>query len=104
MGLSIWVEALIVDRVAEGDMTHNVSGMWREAGIYEALYESEGKRVKEILPALKIGLGDMLNRPEAYKKYEPSNGWGTYRDAVRFLVDIIQNFGEYPEGVIKVSR
>lgn len=104
MGLDIWLTATIETEVVDKNITHNVAPMWREAGIYEALYESEGKTAKEIIPVLLKGLEDMVNNPSKYEKLNPDNGWGSYGGAVRWLTDLITQFIDYPDGIIGISR
>lgn len=38
MSLDIWLTATIETEVVSKNITHNVSKMWREAGIYEAIW------------------------------------------------------------------
>jgi hypothetical protein len=104
MSLDIWVTATVTHDVVSKNITHNVNGMWREAGIYEDLYRSEGKTVSEILPNLEAGLALMKTEPERFKPHSASNGWGTYEQAVPWLEDFIEQIKEYPDGVIGISR
>ena len=84
--------------------THNLVSMWQEAGVYSALYESDGARAGNLLDALRIGLADMTNRPEAYRALSPSNGWGSYEGAVDFLESLIRKCTEFPEARVRVCR
>lgn len=93
-------EAILFDR----NITHNISEMWNEAGIWEALYESDGEKPSEIIDVLKKGLKDMNDRPEFYKQFNPSNGWGDYDGAISFLTDVIEACENFPDAVINVSR
>jgi hypothetical protein len=86
------------------NITHNVNGMWRKAGVYEALYESEGKRSGDYLETLEAGLTDMLERFETYKAMDAPNGWGKAEHACAFLWAVIQAVRENPDGVFHVSR
>lgn len=76
--LTVENEASVVDK----NITHNLNIMWKEAGVYEVLYESNGKTAEEILPTLKLGLQQLLAEPERFKKYDPPNGWGSYKVAL----------------------
>ena len=69
--------------------THNLVPMWREAGCFDALYESQGKLASTLLPELRAGLARMEASPEDFKKLNPSNGWGNYETAVSFLKEVI---------------
>lgn len=104
MGLDIWLTEKVETEVVSKNITHNVNKMWIEAGIYEALYESEGKTAKDIIPILIKGLENMVQNPSKYKKLNPTNGWGSYDGAVRWLTDLIIEFKDYPDGIIGISK
>ena len=104
MSLDIYLTAVIETEVVSKNITHNVSGMWTEAGIYNSLYNSAGKRAKEVLPNLEVGLALMKAYPERFKKHSAKNGWGTYEQAVPWLEDLIEQFWKYPDGKIDVSK
>ena len=65
--------------------TGNVYPMWIEAGVDEALYESEGIEAASIIPILEDGIRDMENCPHTYIAMNPPNGWGDSVGALRFL-------------------
>ena len=66
--------------------THNVTPMWHKAGVYDALYMSDGQLVTEqYLAVLRAGIEDMKAKPEAYRELNPPNGWGKYESALGFL-------------------
>jgi hypothetical protein len=104
MGLAIGLTAVIKTTVVDKYITHSLSGMWKEAGIYDALYGSGDKTAKEVLPVLKEGLAKMKADPERFKKFNAPNGWGTYSQAVPWLEELIMEFEECPDGVVWVSR
>lgn len=86
------------------NITHNLTPMWKEAGVYVALYNSEGMEANEVISVLVDGLIDMTKHPDKYKKLNSPNGWGTYDNAVRWLAELIERFKENPDGVIEVSK
>ena len=104
MSLDISLFEKIEAEVVNKNITHNLGPMWKEAGIYEALYESEGKKAKEVLPILKKGLLKMIEDPEHYRKFDSPNGWGLYENAVPWLFNLIEQFEKHPEGIIRISR
>ena len=103
MGLDIGLK-VVTEVVVDMNITHNLGKMWQAAGIYEALYLSEGKTAKEILPTLKEGLAKMIANPEKYHALSAGNGWGTYRQAVPWLIELIEQFELYPDGKVWVCR
>lgn len=86
------------------NITHNVSGMWCKAGCYEALYESENKKAKDVVGFLIEALNEMILHPFDYEKLEPDNGWGTYKDAIHWLLDVSIACTKYPDATIRVDR
>ncbi len=90
--------------VFDSNMTHNVSGMWREAGCYDAIYNSEGLLASECLPFLKKGYEYFKKNAKELKKLEPENGWGTYENAGKFLEELIEGCEKYPDGKISISK
>ena len=109
------------------NITHNLSRMASEAGIYEALwrphrlkdgynipeddyeaeYEFEYENpsfARDIIRKLTIGL-DLLKRdPEHFKKFNSENGWGLYENFVPFVEEYLRACQEYPDAQIMVSR
>jgi hypothetical protein len=94
---------LYLDDEWVGNYTHNVTPMWRKAGCYEALYRSDGKKAKDVLPQLVDGYCAMFRDPQAYEALNPSNGWGCCETATKFLADVIEKFRAQPEATVRVS-
>lgn len=104
MSLDIWLTEKVETEVVSKNITHNLSIMWKEAGIYDALYLSEGKMANEVLPLLEDGLKVMVSDPERFKQFDSANGWGLYKHAVPWLSELISAFKEHPNGIIGISR
>lgn len=85
------------------NITHNLGKMWREAGVYDALYNSDGDYAIQHIATLEGGLADMLLEPEKYKKLNPLNGWGDYEGAIEFLKEVLNRCREYPKAIIRIS-
>ena len=104
MSLDFSVYAPIITDVASANYTHNVTRMWKEAGVYDALYMSDGKQVKDIIDELNSGLSNMYANPEKYIAMNPTNGWGSYESALDWLKQLISNIESYPDGTICISK
>ena len=102
MSLDIWLTAVRPTQVFDANITHNVSAMWRKAGIHDALYESKDKTAAEVLPELRTGLMLMRDDPDGFRALNPPNGWGDYDSALKWLETLIAAFEECPDGVIGV--
>ena len=104
MSLDISLRATIETTVVDKNITHNLAQMWREAGVYDALYNSEGCIAGDLLPTLERGLRDMIANPSRFKHLSADNGWGTYEQAVPWLSELVREFKKYPEGIISISK
>jgi hypothetical protein len=104
VSLDISLSAVIETTVVSKNITHNLTRMWQEAGIYDALYNSKGKTAKEVLPTLEDGLKLMISDPERFKKFDSDNGWGLYKNALPWLAELVVEFKQYPDGVIDISK
>lgn len=92
----------------EFNITHNLTKMADEAGIYYAIWRPEElfkvPKCKDVLDIIKEGYKKMLDDPERYKKFNPSNGWGNYSGFCEWIEKLISAYEENPEAVIRCSR
>ena len=88
----------------DGNVTHNLTGMWSEAGIYDVLYNTEGEQIGIYLDKLASALEDMRRYPDKYKEHSPINGWGTYEGAIRFLEALVKSAQEWPQARIHIWK
>ena len=89
---------------SDANITHNVTPMWHLAGVYDALYNSDGTHAGDWLGALRVGVRDMQDRPAVYEALNPPNGWGTYEGARRFLERSLAQCERHPKALIEVSK
>ena len=85
------------------NITHNVYRMWRLVGVYSALYESEDKLARDVLPALRKGVETMRAMLDDCRKLNPENGWGNADGALRWLEEWTASCEKYPNARIEVS-
>lgn len=86
------------------NMTHNLAGMWRKAGCYDALYMSDGLRADRVTDAIREAVARMEASPITYEALNAENGWGTYEQALPWLRSVLAAFEEYPAAIIHVSK
>lgn len=67
-----------------GNYTSNVSGMWAEA-LGMQLRDTDGMDVATAAPILRAGVDAMKADPDGYRLRYPTNGWGDYDGALRYL-------------------
>jgi hypothetical protein len=115
------------EEIYSANITHNLGEMADEAGLYEALWRpyrlKEGYNVpeddyeverefesncviqaKEIIPILEKGLKELVSHPEKYKKFNPSNGWGSYESLIKFTKAYLLACIANPEAEIETDR
>ena len=88
----------------ETNITHNLWSMWLKAGVYDALYMSEGMKASEVLPVLQAGYDRMLADPPTYEALNAPNGWGTYEQAMPWLKRLIDGFSQHPKGKVWICK
>ena len=100
-------EEIETNKVYSANITHNLTKMAAEAGIYEYLWRPDEIKItkaKELIEPLRQGLHNLKSYPEKYKKFNPENGWGSYEGLVKFIDNYLNACYEYPDADIEVSR
>ncbi len=90
--------------VFSNNITHNLGKMFDEAGAYDILWHGDGKKAGDVVATLEQSLLKMKADPAHYLKFQPSNGWGLYANAVPWLKEVIKACKEYPDTFIECSR
>lgn len=90
----------------DDNITHNLGEMADKAGIYKALWQPEeidAKYAKDIIPIIEKGLADLKARPDYFKRFNSSNGWGMYKHFVPFVQKYLNACKENPDAEIHIS-
>ena len=93
--------------VYSANITHNLTDMASEAGIYKHLWRPDEiniTKANQLILPLREGLALLKSDPERFMKYNPDNGWGNYDGLVRFVKKYLSACEEYPDADISVSR
>lgn len=101
------VHELETELVYDCNITHNLTPMASEAGIYEALWRPEeinATKASDIIDLLESGLSKMKANRKHFEYFNASNGWGTYSTFVPFVEKYLEACKEYPNAIIEVSR
>jgi hypothetical protein len=88
------------------NITHNLGKMAGKAGIYQVLWHPNDNgqvTAGDILETLKSGYSDLLNRPEYFKQFDASNGWGTYEHFVPFVKSCLDACESNPLALVRAS-
>jgi hypothetical protein len=82
-------------------ISHHSDPIWREAGVYDVLYLSEGKLPKDIIDTIRKGLISMISNPDRYMHLHPS---ASYDGSFEFLWRVYLSCMEYPDATISISE
>jgi len=88
-------------------ITHNLSEMARQAGIYNELWrprELDLKYAQALIVPLQRGLESLESNPIFYAKFNPQNGWGSYSGLVAFVSEYLEACMAHPRALIEISR
>jgi hypothetical protein len=106
MGLDVTLTQVLPVAVYSGGITHNMSRMANEAGIYEPLWapaESGVTKAHDLIEPLTKGLELLKSDPERFKAYNPANGWGSYEEFVRWLTEYLAACTLYPDADVSAD-
>jgi hypothetical protein len=93
--------------VYTANITHNLTTMASEAGIYQYLWRPDEINISkagELIEPLRKGLALLEGDPERFKQFNPSNGWGDYDGLVEFVRRYLKACEIYPTADVSVWR
>lgn len=93
--------------VYAANITHNLNSMAEAAGLYQYLWRPEEVAIRyaaELIVPLHEGLARLKSNPEKFRSLNPSNGWGTYDDLIRFVEQYLEACIAHPMSRVSISR
>lgn len=97
-----------VDDSAHLGITHNLTTMADQAGIYKALWRPDelfaDPRARDIEPLLRAAIPDLIARQEHYEQWNPKNGWGSFETLIRFVRTVHSLCVAYPDAYVYACR
>lgn len=93
--------------VFEANITHNLTRMADEAGIYKHVWRPEElgiTKAGQLIEPLSAGIALMKSDPERFQKHDSPNGWGLYKNFLPWLEKYLAACEEFPEAEIEVIR
>lgn len=91
----------------EFNITHNLTEMADKVGLYKVLWRPEENGItyaKQLIDPITKGLEELKSKPSYYKKFNPSNGWGSYDGFIDWLERVNKACREYPDAEIEANR
>lgn len=89
------------------NITHNLTRMAREAGIYKAVWRPEEcgiTKAKHLIPVLRNAIEEMKTNPDGFKIFDSPNGWGLYENFLPWLERYLAACIRMPKAKVWVSR
>jgi hypothetical protein len=93
--------------VYDRNITHNLTRMADALGVYKCIWRPDEIAItsaSELVEPLTRALCEIVVSPADYRRYEPSNKWGTVKGFTKFLADYLSACLDYPHASIEVSR
>lgn len=106
MSLDIDLVQTMPTSVYSANVTHNLAGMAREAGLYQCLWHPGDVGVthaRQLIEPLRAAIVAMLADPERFRRYNPANGWGDYEGFLAFCRRLADACEEYPDAEVEAS-
>jgi hypothetical protein len=93
------------NRVFEANITHNMSRMAGECGLYEPLWRPQeigATRAAQLIEPLRDGLAILNSDRDRLLEFNPTNGWGSYELLVEFTANYLAACERWPEAEVSV--
>jgi len=103
MSLDISLTKMAETEVYEANITHNLNEMADRLGIYKLLWrpsEINIKKAHQLITPLIEAIEIMESYPSVYKKYDDTNGWGTYDDFLPWLKNLLNACLKHPQAKV----
>jgi len=107
MSLDVSLTAIRPSVVFCYNITHNLTEMATDAGIYKHLWRPKEINITtaaQLIEPLRVGLELLRSDPERFKQFNPPNGWGDYDGLVKFVAAYLVACENNPDAEIYVSR
>lgn len=90
------------------NVTHNLTAMAEEAGVYRALWRPEelveNPRLLDIEPVLREGLERLEADPKHFEAMNPRNGWGSRQNLVEACEWVLEYADLCPLAMVEACR
>jgi hypothetical protein len=88
------------------NITHNLTDMAAEGGIYKLLWRPEENGIKnagQLIEPLRKAIADMEAEPARFKVHNAPNGWGLYKHFLPWLVNLLDACERMPDATVRAS-
>lgn len=106
MSLDVYLEKMEPVDVYWRNITHNLTKMASEAGIYKHLWHPEELGItyaRDLIEPIRAGIARLIAEPDRFKAFNPSNGWGSYEALLEFAQEYADACERHPEATVRTS-
>lgn len=89
------------------NITHNLSAMADQCGIYKHLWRPEEidiKKASQLIEPLKEAVIKLKENPDQYKLLNPKNKWGSYEGFLLFVEAYLKACIDFPNASVRTTR
>ena len=107
MSLDVYLKNETGEELYSRNITHNLTDMADEAGIYQFLWRPEEigiTHARQILDVLSFGVALLATQKARFEKFNSPHGWGMWEHFLLFCADYLQACRDHPDALVKVSR
>jgi len=107
VSLDVYLSKVQPTEVYSANITHNLTEMASEAGLYQVLWRPEElgfTKAAHLIGPLTAGLARLKADPARFKKFNAENVWGLYEHFVPFVENYLRACEEHPDADVEVSR
>lgn len=104
MSLDIYLNKTTTVNVHKQNITHNLSSMAKQLGIYDFLWGEQERSAGDMIKPLNIAIRLLNKNIDHYKKWDAENGWGTAEDFLLWLEELLGACIDNPSAEISVSK
>lgn len=106
MSLDFYLQRVQPMEVFSRNITHNLTKMAEEAGIYKHLWHPDEigiTKAYELIKPLTVGLDLLKSDPARFEAFNNPNGWGMYEHFVPFVEACLAACVEFQDADVRTS-
>ena len=99
--------SMVSDVLFDANITHNLSKMADEAGIYMQVWRPDEigiTKARELIEPLRNGIALMKADPPRFEAFNSPNGWGLYKHFLPWLERYLLACEAWPDANVEISR
>lgn len=93
--------------VFSANITHNLTKMAGEAGLYQVCWRPEElgfTKASQLIAPLTLGLEVLRARPAWFRQFDSPNGWGLYKNFLPWVEKYLHACCNSPDADVHVCR